>query len=185
MKRLIQFFKKERGEMMKRLIRFFKAVSIVYRDGFLDVLFRDPLTKLYNRRFLEEVGEKEIAKAKRYSRSLSIILIDIDGFKQFNDIFGHLKGDKVLKEMAEVMTSYCRKTDLIFRWGGDEFLMIFPETNQREARVLMERITEELRSRNIQISYGIALWGENFGSLEELIDEADEQLYCHKKTKKA
>ena len=176
MKRFTQFF--------KRLIQFFKVVSILCRDG-LDVPFRDPLTKLYNRRFLKEVGVKEIAKAKRYGRSLSMIFVDIDGFKQFNDIFGHLKGDKALKETAEVMTKCCRKTDLIFRWGGDEFLMIFPETNKREARVFMERITEKLLSRDIQISYGIALWSKNFDSLKKLIAEADKQLYHHKKTKKA
>ena len=170
---------------MIRLTQFFKAVSIVYRDGFLDVLFRDLLTKLYNRRFLEEVGIKEIAKAKRYGRSLSFVLVDIDDFKQFNDTFGHLRGDKVLKEMAEVMTSHCRKIDLIFRWGGDEFLIIFPETNEREARVLMERITEKLSSRNIQISYGVVLLDENLNSPEELIAEVDKQLYHHKKMKKA
>ena len=180
MRRLTQFF--------KGLIQFFKTVlvvyRVVYRDG-LDGLLRDSLTKLYNRIFLKEVGEKEIAKAKRYDRSLSMILVDIDGFKEFNDTFGHLEGDKALKETAEVMTRCCRKIDLIFRWGGDEFLMIFPETNEREARVLMERMAEELLSRNIQISYGIALWGKNFDSLKKLIDEADKQLYCHKETKKA
>lgn len=173
---------------MRRLTQFFKTVLVVYRvvcrDG-LDVLFCDPLTKLYNRRFLKEVGIKEIEKAKRYGRSLSFVLIDIDDFKQFNDTFGHLEGDKMLKEMAEVMISCCRKIDLIFRWGGDEFLMIFPETNEEKARVLMERITEELWSRHIQISYGIALWSKSFGSLKELIDEADKQLYHHKETKKA
>ena len=173
---------------MIRLIRFFKTVLVVYRvvcrDG-LDVLFRDTLTKLYNRKFLEEVGEKEIEKAKRYGRFLSIVLIDVDGFKQFNDTFGHLKGDEVLKEMAKVMTSYCRKVDLIFRWGGDEFLILFPETNKRKARVLMERITEGLSSRDIQISYGIVLWSENFSSLKKFIAGADKQLYHHKKKKKA
>ena len=173
---------------MRRLIQFFKMVLIVYRvvyrDGFLDVLFRDSLTKLYNRRFLEEIGMKEIQKARRYGRFLSIVFIDVDDFKRFNDTFGHLKGDNVLKEMAEVMTSHCRKVDLIFRWGGDEFLIIFPETNEREARVLMERITEKLSSRNIQISYGAVLQGENFNSFEELIAVVDKELYHHKKTKK-
>lgn len=167
---------------MKRIIRFFKAVRVVYRDG-MDIIFRDPLTNLYNRRFFQEVGLKMIEDARRYQRPLSIVLFDIDQFKKTNDTLGHSAGDRLLKTVAEEVIGRCRQADLIFRWGGDEFLMLLPGTSGKGADRLIKRIFRELCAKQIEISYGIVPWNQKFASSDEFIAEADQRLYRHKEKK--
>ena len=100
----------------------------------------DPLTGLFNRRKGWDIIEKEMKRSKRYLRPLSLIMFDLDHFKRVNDTFGHLSGDKVLKAASAVTKGSIRKTDSLVRWGGDEFLVICPETEFLGAWQLAERI---------------------------------------------
>ena len=120
---------------------------------------RDPLTRVYNRRFLEEVGEKEFALAKRYQRPLTLIFLDIDEFKKINDQQGHLVGDQALKTVAALLSNYSRKSDFIFRYGGDEFLIIFPQTTVPEASNCAERCQASLASERFPAEPETALPG--------------------------
>ncbi len=167
--------------MIKKIADFIKAVSIVVRLG-SDVLFRDPLTGLYNRRFFAEVAEKEIEKARRYQRPLTFAFLDIDELKKINDTLGHQAGDKVLKKVAQTILANCRKTDIPVRWGGDEFLLLLPETNKHKAQNLIQRVTKQ--TEEIHLSYGIAPWENNTSSLDNFIAKIDQKMYQAKKSKK-
>ena len=95
----------------------------------------DPLTGLYNRRYLENILEREFLRAKRYQNELSIAIFDIDFFKKVNDTYGHLCGDYVLKETAYLALETFRKTDIVFRYGGEEFVVILTETPLNKAQI--------------------------------------------------
>jgi diguanylate cyclase (GGDEF)-like protein len=144
---------------------------------------RDPLTRVYNRRFLEEVGEKEFALAKRYQRLLTLIFLDIDEFKRINDRQGHLVGDQALETVAALLANHSRKSDFIFRYGGDEFLVMMPEIGEEGARQFLNRIDHELSHTSLRISAGIATL-EAESSLRELIDKADRRMYEEREKEK-
>lgn len=165
----------------KEIAEFFKAISIVARYG-SDVVLRDSLTGLYNRHFFREVAEKEIARAKRYQRPLTLVFLDVDGLKKINDTYGHQEGDRILKKVGQVILNNCRKSDIPVRWGGDEFLMLLPETGVEEAKNLVERILAD--AKGVRLSYGLAFWKEDFSSLEDFVDEVDKKMYSAKKVKK-
>ena len=103
---------------------------------------RDWLTGLYNRRYFEETLADHIESASRYERELSLVLFDIDGFKQINDTLGHAAGDEVLRQFAELLKKSARKADIVCRQGGDEFALILPETSRANARIFAERICQ-------------------------------------------
>jgi len=109
---------------------------------------RDPLTGLFNRRYLDESLERELPNAIRKNRSLGVIMLDIDRFKKFNDIFGHDAGDTVLKELGDYLAKFIRRGDLACRYGGEEFTLILPECTLEDTR----RRAEELRISFQQIS---------------------------------
>lgn len=147
----------------------------------------DSLTNVFNRRHFFGLAQKELERAKRYSRDLSIILFDIDHFKTVNDTFGHLVGDQVLETLAAYCKSNLRSFDVIGRYGGEEFIILLPETNLKRAAQIAERlrrqalavhIPTERGSPSITISLGVA--GIKPGqtvSLDELINTADMALY--------
>ena len=169
---------------MNKIKQFFKAVLIVYRHG-TDAIFRDPLTNLYNRRFLEEIGSKEIERVRRYHQPLSIVLFDIDGFKKINDTRGHPEGDRTLKKVAGIVNGRCRKADIPVRWGGDEFLFLLPGTTGAGAKQFIRIIAKKLRAEDIRLSYGIVPWrNKKYSSFEEFIKEGDRRLYKHKQKRK-
>jgi diguanylate cyclase (GGDEF)-like protein/putative nucleotidyltransferase with HDIG domain len=150
----------------------------------------DELTKLYNRRHFYEVLETEMGRARRYSRPLSLALLDIDRFKEINDQFGHTTGDGVLKSLATVMAANLRKTDTIFRYGGDEFALIFPETNSNKAREVIERIrlkwlftpkTDLVLENPLGFSAGIAEVAKNGDGSDGLMFLVDAALYNAKR----
>ena len=151
-------------------------------------VIRDPLTGLFNRRFLEESLEREISKANRQNAPLGLIMLDADHFKLFNDTYGHLAGDVVLKHLGNLLMKNSRREDIACRYGGEEFVLVLPGTDRKVARQRAEdlRIMVENgdpihhRSKilpNITISLGIALLPDHGKSAVELITEADKALY--------
>lgn len=152
-----------------------------------ELAIRDPLTGLYNRRFLEEVIGQEVASARRYKRPLAFLYVDVDGFRAVNNLHGHLVGDEVLKKVAHYLQDNVRQADYVFRVGGDEFLILLPETDG-EAREVVQRLKAGLGKAieglgvPIGLSIGVAVW-EPQGEfhLESLIAEADRKMYEDKR----
>ncbi len=155
---------------------------------------RDALTGLYNRRFLVEVLEREVEHAKRYAHPLSVIMADIDRFKEVNDRFGHLKGDQVLREVARLLQESVRASDYVFRYGGEEFVILMPETANRAGEVI-ERLQQavhqwalnaELGDFSFGLTMGSAVWdprSEKDATPEALLHRADQVLYSFKRKK--
>jgi polar amino acid transport system substrate-binding protein len=145
----------------------------------------DHLTAIYNRRKMTELFDREITRYNRYKYPLSIILIDIDYFKKVNDQFGHNQGDKTLKEVASILKTEARESDYVGRWGGEEFLIICPETDLDGVRTLAEKLRNTIsefpftRIGHITASFGIATCS-NDSSFENMINHADQALYTAK-----
>ena len=149
----------------------------------------DTLTGLSNRIKLDVQFGLELDRAKRYHRPLSIILIDIDNFKKVNDDLGHLMGDKILVDLAQVANVNIRSTDTIGRWGGEEFLVICPETPLSEALLVADRIRRAIQEnsfaskREHTVSSGVAMLIDD-ESVDSLLHRADTYLYHAKKNGK-
>jgi len=146
-------------------------------------IFKDPLTGCYIRLLLEEMAEREINIAERYKHKLCLIVADVDGLKKINDKNGHLEGDKALKKIGEVFKKESRKTDLIFRWGGDEFLIIMPDTNKFGPQRFIKKVSKELDKFSLSVSMGYVFWEKGL-NLDTLIKIADANLLLKKKSKK-
>lgn len=151
----------------------------------------DPLTGLYNRRHLDSNLEREFMRAKRYDSDLSLAVIDIDFFKKINDTYGHICGDYVLKEAAYLILESFRKTDLVFRYGGEEFVVLLTETSLESAQIPLERLRKNIenypfkfKDENLKITVSIGAAGvsENINSGSELLDLADKSLYTAKES---
>jgi diguanylate cyclase (GGDEF)-like protein len=146
----------------------------------------DKLTEAYNRTKFNEIIEREIERVKRYNQPLSIIIFDIDRFKEVNDRYGHSAGDHVLKTIADIVRENIRKIDYFVRWGGEEFMIISSETNLKEACVLAERIREAIESYTFEdvgkvtVSLGLTESKEN-DTKDSLIKRADDAMYEAKK----
>lgn len=145
----------------------------------------DALTELYNFRFFEKTITNYFENAKRQGYALSLLMIDVDHFKDFNDTFGHLFGDKVLKTIACILKKSVRKEDLVCRYGGEEFSIILPKTGLAQAKDLAERICHAIRNfeyreiglKRITVSIGISAYPEEAQSVRELAEFADQALY--------
>lgn len=151
---------------------------------------RDPLTDLYNRRYMEVSLTREWARAERHGHPVAIIMLDIDHFKNFNDTYGHDVGDIVLKELAALLKRHVRTEDIACRYGGEEFLLILPEVRlevakyrAEELRVLVHElhITYQGSLLSVTISVGIAVFPQHGHNLKEVIHKADAALYQAKK----
>lgn len=147
---------------------------------------RDPLTGLYNRRYLDEFFALEVARARRHSRPMALALIDLDHFKQLNDDHGHLIGDDVLKSVALFLVENLRASDVLFRIGGEEFLVILPDVDAQAALVRLGKLCSTFAAvpmdtrkgaLSLTFSAGLALWPEQGDTLDELILHADAALY--------
>lgn len=138
----------------------------------------DPLTGLANRRFMQIQIEKSFDAAKRYGEKLSVIMLDIDHFKRYNDTRGHLEGDKLLAKVAEVLVKELRNADYVFRYGGEEFLCMLPETDLPMAAEVAERLRMAVESEtDVTISLGVSSFHEEVADKESLIKMADTALY--------
>jgi len=149
----------------------------------------DYLTKLYNRRIIQEIIEKEIIRSNRYDSAFAIILMDIDDFKIINDTFGHNNGDKVLVQFSNTLKHTIREADIAGRWGGEEFLVICPETNIDGAISLAEKLRANIENSEFEnaahltASFGVA--GIRHGdNVKSLIQRADNFLYSAKEAGK-
>ena len=144
----------------------------------------DPLTKVGNRRSFHEALEREIKRAERQKTSMTLVLLDLDGFKAINDTHGHPFGDGVLQMIASKLESALRATDVLARVGGDEFAIVFPNTNASDAAAIVERTREEAAGSTggmpLTWSAGIATYPAHAADLETLVDCADAALYCAK-----
>jgi diguanylate cyclase (GGDEF)-like protein len=147
----------------------------------------DPLTGISNRHKLKECLETEVARARRYRRALSILLMDLDGLKSINDTCGHPAGDEALQHVARSLVWELRKTDIPGRYGGDEFLVLLPETDAVHAVSVAKRVLARVRSchvadRAITVSIGIAQLGGRCRTANDLILAADRALYSSKRS---
>ena len=150
---------------------------------------KDELTGLYNQRALYDHLRRELAGAERDKQYLSLCYMDLNGFKQVNDIEGHKAGDAILKLVGHAMLSSTRETDLCCRYGGDEFCIILPRTDLSEAELVVERMLEkykQLESKGVTFSIGIVTTGvEEFVDIDSLVNQADRFMYKSKaKSKK-
>jgi diguanylate cyclase (GGDEF)-like protein len=145
----------------------------------------DPLTGLHNRHKLQEALTTELERARRYSRPLSIIMVDMDDLKTINDTHGHAIGDEALRVVGQVITRCIRKVDMGTRFGGDEFLVLLPEADEQEAATVAARVDKEIRSIDfaagtLSASIGVAQWNDSYKEPEEFIHAADEAMYSVK-----
>lgn len=168
-----------REELVRQLIRSEAAERLSLLD---------PLTGVFNRRYLEEILPKEINRAQRRESSLAVVMIDVDGFKAVNTRFGHLVGDRVLKEVAELLKKNFRVSDTVIRYGGDEFLVLTGDTDEAQARVAVERLhanVEEWNRANVipdfrlSLSCGVAAYSKG-AKIDEILETADQRMYQDK-----
>jgi diguanylate cyclase (GGDEF)-like protein len=175
----------------ERIIKLEEQLTLANRKMEILAMY-DGLTGLFNRRAIEEHAEAELGLAQRKERPLSIILLDIDHFKNFNDQYGHKSGDYILRQLAQILTENLRQYDRAGRWGGDEFILILPETQISEAVMVAERLrikTSETKLSlengeqiSMQISLGVACVSGHYPPLIKFIDAADQALYQAKQS---
>jgi len=161
--------------------------NLLLRETLHHQSIRDPLTGLYNRRYLEEAMEREIYRAERHQSSLGLIMLDVDHFKQFNDRFGHDAGDELLRELGKFLIAKVRPTDIACRYGGEEFLVILPETTLAAVVNKAEQLREKCKRLTIvyqgrilgrtTISLGVAAFPEHGITPQALIQTVDKALY--------
>ncbi len=168
------------------------------RNYFMELSRLDSLTEVYNRRMFDLILKSEISRSKRHKKNFSLVFIDVDNFKQINDQFGHPKGDEVLKRLVLAMKQVVRESDFLFRYGGDEFVLLLPETGKEGVQIFTGRLKEKLQSIEIQsstleeesitqkitVSMGAVLYPSSAKDQETLIAAADEALFEAKKKNK-
>ena len=150
----------------------------------------DPLTGVFNRRTMTELANREIAASKRHGRPLSLLILDIDHFKNINDQFGHEAGDLALVRFVQLLAEMMRETDVLARIGGEEFAMILPDASESSALALAERVRQRLSDSGfvvsgwpvpLQASIGVGTLGPDISNLEALLREADRAMYQAKR----
>ena len=161
-------------------------------DGMKEQASIDMLTGLYNRRFVQDYARKMLAIARRRKQPVGVMMLDLDHFKNFNDVYGHETGDCILRHFSKTVTEAIRETNLIARYGGEEFVVILPDTSAKSCVLVAERIrkavmTMEVPSNTekplpqVTVSIGVAAFPEHGETLEEVIQASDKALYESKR----
>jgi diguanylate cyclase (GGDEF)-like protein len=188
-------FKEDEIELLKAVANQ-AAIAIKNAELYqktLELSITDALTGLYNRRYFFKRFNEEIENSLRYNTGFSILMIDIDHFKQFNDRFGHKAGDEILKRVAYIFSSRIRKVDIVARYGGEEFVILFPRMKKKEAIDLAEKLRKSVElskfifdgepiEQRITISIGVASYPEDSSSGKDIIELADKALYVAKRS---
>ena len=161
-------------------------VNLILRETLRQESIRDPLTNLYNRRHMEAALSREAFRSKRRGTSIGIVMCDVDHFKSFNDSYGHEAGDVVLQELARLMEESIREEDLVCRYGGEEFLLIFSDITQETAKERAEEFLQKVRNHKIPyqvtqfrvtMSAGVAVFPEHGQDIQDVVSAADAALY--------
>ncbi|MFQ5770099.1 MAG: diguanylate cyclase [bacterium] len=169
----------------------FSLNKILLYEHTKELSITDELTGFFNRRYFNQRYEREIQRAKRYNRSLSLIMLDIDHFKVYNDLNGHIMGDDVLKKVAHTLDNILRKTDFFARFGGEEFIIMLPEISKEQACKVANKLRQKIEktdfaneemqpNKQITISLGLAVYPDDSMVPKELIQYADQALYTAK-----
>jgi diguanylate cyclase (GGDEF)-like protein/PAS domain S-box-containing protein len=154
---------------------------------------RDPLTGLFNRHYFNSIIAPELSRSDRYARPFTVMMVDVDNFRAVNNRFGHLKGDEVLQEMSRLLLDQVRASDRVIRYGGDEFLIFMPETEESEATLVASRLRKRMAHLPRRTGVGDIPIGLSIGiytrqprekwSLEAILEEADRRLYADKRAR--
>ncbi|MGE4547334.1 MAG: GGDEF domain-containing protein [Desulfurella sp.] len=153
-------------------------------NNLIEMAYKDHLTKLFNRRYFEEELGKEICRFERYGHIFSLCMMDINGFKQINDTYGHLKGDEILKYVANTLIENSRTSDILCRWGGDEFAVILPHTTFNKIEPYIKKILSAIKTPIDEILISTAIGATSIrlnDDKDSLLERADEALYKAKK----
>ncbi len=152
--------------------------SLQLRETLREQSIRDPLTRLFNRRFLEESLERELHLAGRKKQSIAVLFLDLDHFKRFNDTFGHDAGDMVLQSLADLFRNFFRATDICCRYGGEEFAIILPESSSQDAVIRADALRSEVKRLRLQykkqnlglltLSVGVAAFPKHWFNLRRV-----------------
>ena len=161
-------------------------IEAAFHEEIYRLAIIDGLTQIYNRRYLMEFIEREISRCRRHGRPMSLIMFDLDGFKQINDQFGHLSGDHILRSVASKLNRRIRREELFARFGGDEFVIVLPETVVEDAMKFAEIIRENIEMMSLTfdgwkipltVSLGVGRYHQAMNTAEDLIAAADTALY--------
>ncbi len=162
-----------------------------YHEEIYRLMTVDGLTQVHNKRYFEEMLEREVSRSIRYDRVFSLIVFDIDHFKKVNDTYGHLAGDSVLRQLGLLIRAHVRRDDIVARTGGEEFGIITPEIRRDGAAELAKKLNRLVAETNFEfegasfkvtVSLGVAEWDTSFKGPEDLLKFADEKLYEAKRT---
>lgn len=172
-------------EVKKKLSKLIKEIEKNI-DYLYDLATIDEKTGVYNNKFFKTLSEMELDKAKRKIGPLSLMIIDLDNFKKLNDTYGHLIGDKMLKRLGFVLKENTRKYDIVSRFGGEEFVILLPNTNIKRAKVVCERLRKKVQLDNEMGKYFVTLSGglteyKNRDSVKKMQLRADKAVYLAKK----
>ncbi len=165
--------------------RYFLFSSSAEKDYYAQLAVLDGLTGLYNRRYFKELMNLEFSRVKRNASSFSVLMIDVDNFKNYNDTKGHPAGDELLKKAAQVFKNCVREVDLVCRYGGEEFIIMLSQTDKKGAQIVAERLRVQISLYlPATISIGVSTFPEDAQDNQLLIEKADVALYKAKQTGK-
>lgn len=181
--------------LLHKLMELFAAhltVQARVRDAQAQAM-TDPLTAIWNRRYFEDRYLNELQRARRYHRSLAVVMLDIDSFKDFNDTWGHLAGDQALQAVSQLLKNNLRQSDILCRYGGDEFVVLLPESDQQHALLAADKLRRAVAAEPVPagksggtvyltISFGVAAYPENGDNEMDLLHQADRALYAAKRS---